>query len=804
MAFDLSTARPVYQQRAEYGERVDGTKKGDGFLGPLKASDGSIITELSIGVNIDGREMEIPLITPALSQAEIARLLAGEEPDDEMVEKSARFAMDRIRAGKSPFAGPDEQQRKTGFDMSTARPVEPTAEIDRMRGQQVAQSQGMSVPQAIAEYSPGAIVGESALTLGTGIVGQIAGGLSGLGALAGGASFDEAAQRVRDVSGAMTYQPRTAGGQLAMQQMERIGRAVEFIEQLGGQGTGALAYAAGLQETPYSPASQTIGEVVPAIAGMLVPGGQARRAPVAARPAQSDALRGITQGIQAAESARPGSAARAGALEDLAVRVEPQPEIVRAFEESGVQNVPAPVVSGSQEFRQVATAARSVPASPASIQWKEFLGDVSRRVDELAAQAEAQPLDVLNVNVSTKLNRAIDDARRAEREAYAIVEGADDVPGLIARNEAVDTAPLFDALMGRVDEVGGDLTQLTAADRKMLGRIAVRGEDGGYQPRPMTWAGLTNLRKEMNAARSGKGAFMDAADYEIENYANLVSGTARRNAEAKGFGEEYALAMEATGVKKRAQEAAQQALGKNLDQSFSKILESRGNALAKGQIDEFRKVVNSLGDDQLRREAVSSFVFNKIIDTRNMDNRLAVADFSKWYNDLNAKPQAKAELYKYLDADTQKTIDNIGTMASAIKRANDDFIATGRLATLDDGFKLADSLVGKIGRYALMTKIGPVADMAAGAIQKQSRKLPEAASDLIGSSEFQNFVTRAMADPAGAKARAAERALMASAPWRRFYVRLPEAERTAIRNSGAIAWLQSQEPQEQQQGGGNR
>lgn len=687
-----------------------------------------------------------------------------------------------------------------------------TAEIDRMRGQQPQQpqqptaEQGMSVPQAIAEYSPGAIAGESALTLGTGIVGQVAGGLAGLGALAGGASGEEAGQRVRDVSGAMTYQPRTAGGQMAMQQMERIGRALEAYERMSGEGAGYLAYATGLTDSPASPAAQTIGEVVPAIAGMLIPGGQGRRAVQQAPAPQADALRGITQGIQAAESARPGSAARAGALEDVALRAEPQPEIAGAFEASGipVSQVPAPVVSGSQEFRQIATAARSVPASPAAVQWKEFLGDVSRRVDELASQAEAQPLDVLNVNVSTKLNRTIDDARRAEREAYAIVEGADDVPGLIARNEAVDTTPMFDALMARVNEVGGDLTQLTGADRKMLGRIAVKGEDGAYQPRPMTWAGLTNLRKEMNAARSGKGAFMDAADYEIENYANLVSGTARRNAEAKGFGEEYALAMEATGVKKRAQEAAQQALGRNLDQSFSKILESRGNALAKGQIDEFRKVVNSLGDDQLRREAVTSFVFNKIIDTRNMDNRLAVADFSKWYNDLNAKPQAKAELYKYMDADTQKTIDNIGTMASAIKRANEDFIATGRLATLDDGFKLADSLVGKIGRYALMTKLGPVADMAAGSLQRQSRKLPEAASDLIGSPEFQGFVTRTMADPTGAKARAAERALAASAPWRRFYTRLPEAERTAIRNSGVIAWLQSQEPEVQQEAGGSR
>lgn len=127
MAFDLSTARPI-EQTGRYGERVDGTMKGDGFFGPLKAADGSIMTELSIGVNIDGKETEIPLITPALSQEEISKLLAGGEPDEAMVQKSVDFAMNRIRAGKSPFAGPGDRQRKTGFDISTARPVEPTAE----------------------------------------------------------------------------------------------------------------------------------------------------------------------------------------------------------------------------------------------------------------------------------------------------------------------------------------------------------------------------------------------------------------------------------------------------------------------------------------------------------------------------------------------------------------------------------------------------------------------------------------------------------------------------------------------------
>jgi hypothetical protein len=670
-------------------------------------------------------------------------------------------------------------------------------------GQQPAQ--GMSVPQAIAEYSPGAIAGETALAVGSGIAGQIVGGLSGLGALAGGASPQEAGQRVRDVSGAMTYEPRTAGGQMAIGHLERLGRALEFIEQQSSKGAGAIGYAAGLQDTPDSPASQTIGEVVPAIAGMVVPGGQARRvaapAPVAAARGEAG-LQQVAQGVRAAESAPVGSGARAGAIEDLAVRAELQPDVARAFEESGIppRQVPAEVLSGSQEFRQVAGGARSVPASPAAVQYRDFLNDVSRRVDDMAADAGAESTGSLNLRVAETLQKNIDDARKAERQAYGVLEGVDGVPGLISPTSRVDVSPIFDVVMKRLDDVGGDGSQLSAADRRMLGRVAVRNDDGSFTPKEMTFAGLTNLRKELNAARSGKGGFMNAADFEVEQYANAVSAATRKNAEDLGRGDAYAAAMEATGVKKRAQEAAQALLGKKLEKSFSAVMDARVDSLRKGRIAEFNKAMDSV-PPELRTDAATSYVFGKIIDQSNMESRLNISGFNKFYNELSANPDAKAALYRHLEPETRKTVENIGKMTSAIKRANEDFIATGRLQTLDQGFKLADSFVGKLGRFALASKIpggGIVADAASGAMAKNSRRLEVAASDLMGSPDFHGFVANVIADPTGAKARAAERALTKSAPWRKFYVALPQADRTAIRNGGAIAWLQSQEPEIEQ------
>lgn len=98
--------------RENFGERSGGGKKGSGFFGPLKRPDGSVSTEISIGVNIDGKEREIPLIVPGLSAAELKYLLNNDPDDDDfmdrmpetIINKAVDHAASRIKQNKSPFA----------------------------------------------------------------------------------------------------------------------------------------------------------------------------------------------------------------------------------------------------------------------------------------------------------------------------------------------------------------------------------------------------------------------------------------------------------------------------------------------------------------------------------------------------------------------------------------------------------------------------------------------------------------------------------------------------------------------------
>ena len=95
----------------DYGKRPDGTNKGKGFFGEIKMPDGKIATEISVGVNFDGKETLIPLIVPGLTKGELAYLInpsnfRNKYPDmpGSIMQKATKHAIERLNAGKSAFA----------------------------------------------------------------------------------------------------------------------------------------------------------------------------------------------------------------------------------------------------------------------------------------------------------------------------------------------------------------------------------------------------------------------------------------------------------------------------------------------------------------------------------------------------------------------------------------------------------------------------------------------------------------------------------------------------------------------------
>jgi hypothetical protein len=109
-SFGIDT--PPNPTAPDYGDRSDGSAKGKGYFGELKNAKGQPMTEYSIGVNLDGEELEIPSLVPTLTQPEVDHILKGGKPTESIVKKATAHARDRISQGRDPFAQDGENSSK--------------------------------------------------------------------------------------------------------------------------------------------------------------------------------------------------------------------------------------------------------------------------------------------------------------------------------------------------------------------------------------------------------------------------------------------------------------------------------------------------------------------------------------------------------------------------------------------------------------------------------------------------------------------------------------------------------------------
>lgn len=95
----------------DYGNRRDGSKKGNGYLGIITNSEGDVMTEYTVGVNIDGKDMDIPTITPNLTREDIQELKNirdGDPPSKRIVDRAVDHAIFRLQSGRSVFADSED------------------------------------------------------------------------------------------------------------------------------------------------------------------------------------------------------------------------------------------------------------------------------------------------------------------------------------------------------------------------------------------------------------------------------------------------------------------------------------------------------------------------------------------------------------------------------------------------------------------------------------------------------------------------------------------------------------------------
>jgi hypothetical protein len=97
---------------AGVSRRPNGTLKGPGWLGDIGDKDRHV-TEWSVGVPVNGAEMDVPSVVPTLTEGEVELVrrsaLYGEKLPMSIVRKAAAWAEYRDKQGLSPFAASPEQ-----------------------------------------------------------------------------------------------------------------------------------------------------------------------------------------------------------------------------------------------------------------------------------------------------------------------------------------------------------------------------------------------------------------------------------------------------------------------------------------------------------------------------------------------------------------------------------------------------------------------------------------------------------------------------------------------------------------------
>ena len=131
-------------RRSPDAYRRDGSLKSQtGFLGPIiNRHSGKPMTELSIGVEIGGREVEIPSMVPTLTEEErilLQNLRIGVDPVPKSIAiKAKRHAMERIKAGLNPFLPAEPQNMNLGGSVSTMMGRTPEPELPELTPAQLA------------------------------------------------------------------------------------------------------------------------------------------------------------------------------------------------------------------------------------------------------------------------------------------------------------------------------------------------------------------------------------------------------------------------------------------------------------------------------------------------------------------------------------------------------------------------------------------------------------------------------------------------------------------------------------------
>jgi len=348
----------------------------------------------------------------------------------------------------------------------------------------------------------------------------------------------------------------------------------------------------------------------------------------------------------------------------------------------------------------------------------------------------------------------------------------------------------------RLEELGGDASGLSKAE-KMLHSVM-------NQKKAPTYARLDQLRRDVGAGFKQKGKFKDDLSGNLDQVYRALITDQQGIAESMGVGAEFAAARKLVETRKQLEKQAMGLFGKDINKSFLPKLTQAASGLTKGDIAQFKNLMEALPDN-LRTPAAATLLNDLFTHGTRTGGSLGQG-FARAYDALNRHAGAKAEIFKHLPPAARKRFDAIGKVSSGIFRAkaleNTSRTARDILQALESGGmisqitdKASDTVLGRMTFVPGPTRWIASAAKASKSVAKKAFDRVTAADTLMSSNAFNDAIQMA----AQGQVKQAETMLNRSQAWQRWRGFLGEGAARQLAAMGPIAFLTQQDEQRLQQ-----
>jgi len=540
------------------------------------------------------------------------------------------------------------------------------------------------------------------------------------GAIPGGESPNEKANKWLEAVPDFTYKPRSMGGQAGMEGAAALAeKGVEGTKFVGSGYAGLPVLLSGggvdeavtamedFKETPdamaegvfehtQSPTMAAVAKILPEIASMASPVKKPRvrtprpdiapdmppsgyggvgdiDVPEPPRPIPETGPGGrpVPEAPDPDSFARLQDALERGDKQAILAEVNANPAIVAAFEQLGIEFTPA-MVSDAAALRQIEAglASRADTGLTQAHELVEFkLNEKARQLIDDAGGNPDSPATTA-AEIDARYEEIHSGMRNSEGEIW------DDLRTKVPRETSVNAGQPASRIYREAELAGnGDvargLKSLRQHERRLFEMTHRRIEDPEtgeirFEYDEPSYAAVDRFREDLgNSMQTGK-PFGDANSGMLDQMYGEMAAIQGRVAKAEGYGEQWTRANQMTIERKSLEQAMQRVQGRGLNQSVVTRINGAVNALVKGDVKKWDQLFEDLPADV--RQAAAAQALDQVFFTAGKNTKMSQT-FVNNFERIRRDPQIRDRIFDQLPMEARSQFMAIGEAATGFYRA---------------------------------------------------------------------------------------------------------------------------------------